>query len=129
MLFDWLVTGQGSERTRRLSLRQSSKLQNAIIYLELQLLISSRRSFHGAPFFYGPLRPARLPALARHRWPRPGGLAVVRQRFFGIFLAALPHPSCGDCPFPRCRSEPAKTERPNTPENRCRTTIAERMGG
>jgi hypothetical protein len=32
-------------------------------------------------------------------------------------------------PFPDNRSEPAKTERPKYPENRCRTTIAERMGG
>ena len=31
-------------------------------------------------------------------------------------------------PFPDNRSEPAKTERPKHPENRCRTTIAERMG-
>jgi len=32
-------------------------------------------------------------------------------------------------PFPDNRSEPAKTERPKYPENGCRTTIAERMGG
>src|SRR6516165_68134 len=32
-------------------------------------------------------------------------------------------------PFPDNRSEPAKTERPKYPENRCRTTVAERMGG
>jgi hypothetical protein len=54
-------------------------------------------------------------------------LAVSIARTAGFrMLVMSPHPSCDDCPL--TRSEPAKKSGQNIPKNRCRTTIAKRMG-
>ena len=71
---------------------------------------------------------------AQHFWT--GGLgtagpgchdAVAIARTAGFrMLVMSPHPSCGDCPL--TAPQPAKKSGQNIPKNRCRTTIAERMG-
>jgi hypothetical protein len=71
---------------------------------------------------------------AQHFWT--GGLetagpgcydavAIARTAVFRM-LVMSPHPSCGDCPL-TARSRPKRAAKISR-KNRCRTTIAERMG-
>ena len=66
----------------------------------------------------------------RAGWKRLGPVVTMRSRSLGRGFPNAgyePHPSCGDCPL-TARSRATKSGQ-NIPKNRCRTTVAERMGG